>query len=68
MSRFIENLPEWQVEDLIALLVEGWRSMDAASASGQDSSILTHRQLEFIEQLIKKKGGKIPTFEEIFGR
>ena len=68
MTRFIQNLPEWHVEDLIPLLIEGRRSMDAALASGQDSSILTDRQLEFIEQLIKKKGGQIPTYEEIFGK
>lgn len=41
--------------------------MDSACASGEDSAILTHRQMDFIEVLIKKKGGQVPTFEDIFG-
>jgi len=66
MTRFINNLPEWHVEDLINLLIEGRKSMDSACASGENSAILTHRQMDFIESLIKKKGGQVPTFEEIF--
>lgn len=67
MTRFINNLPEWHVEDLINLLIDGRKSMDTAAASGEgDTAILTHRQMDFIEVLIKKKGGQVPTFEEIF--
>ncbi len=68
MTRFINNLPEWDVEDLIYLLIDGRKSMDTAAASGEgDTAILTHSQMDFIEFLIKKKGGHVPTFEEIFG-
>jgi hypothetical protein len=66
MTRFINNLPEWHVSDLISLLIDGRKSMDSACASGENSAILTHRQMDFIEVLIKKKGGQVPTFEEIF--
>ena len=66
MTRFINNLPEWHVSDLIKLLIDGRKSMDSACASGENSAILTHRQMDFIEVLIKKKGGQAPTFEEIF--
>jgi len=40
--------------------------MDSACASGENSAILTHRQMEFIESLIEKKGGQVPTFEQTF--
>ena len=66
MTRFINNLPEWNAEDLITLLIDGRKSMDSACASGENSAILSHRQMEFIESLIKKKGGQVPTFEQIF--
>ena len=68
VGRFINNLPEWPVEDLIRLLIDGRKSMDAACASGQaDSAILTDRQMTFIEQLIKRKGGEVPSWDSIFG-
>lgn len=67
MTRYINNLPEWTADDLIHLLIDGRKSMDAACASGQgDTAILSHKQMDFIESLIEKKGGQVPTFEQVF--
>ena len=56
--RYIDNLPEWPIQDLIGLRNEARQSIDAAHASGNpDSAIITDAQYNFIEQLIKRKGG-----------
>ncbi len=35
MTRFINNLPEWHVSDLINLLIDGRKSMDSACECGE---------------------------------
>lgn len=56
--RYLDNLPDWELEDLVHLRDEGRQSIDAANASGNpDSAIITTKQLHFIEKLIERKGG-----------
>jgi hypothetical protein len=57
--RYIDNLPEWPLEDLIRLHKEAKQSIDAAHASGNpDSAIVTDAQFNFIQTLIERKGGE----------
>ena len=65
MTRYISNLPEWTLDDLIVLRDEAMQDFDACYASGNpDSTTITHSQLDFIKKLIIQKGGTNPTFDE----
>ena len=68
MTRYINNLTEWNTKELTNLLLGGYQSRDRALAVGDaEMSSLTDNQIMFIESLIKQRGGKLPTYEEIFG-
>ena len=56
MTRYINDLAEWSLEDLIQLRDEAIGSIDAAHASGEpNSAIISDAQFRFVETLIKRK-------------
>lgn len=59
MTRYIKNLPEMSLHALQELYEEGKKSIDAAFASGEDSSFITIGQMRFIADLIRRKGGNV---------
>ena len=56
MTRYIANLPQWDLEDLENLRLLAIDSIDGCNAAGDpNSSIITMAQFHFLEKLIERK-------------